>query len=413
MTIKKWKIYLLISLLISVVSCKKPATSITSQPIPFTPLPQYMKGIENPVNSWFFQIPSSPEQKGNIIPIQSDVDGNVFFIGRDGNFYSLNAQGELRWKKEGNFQPALNLLDEKTILTFRGDIKLYNLDGSVKSIWMQTGLGFQGPDGYIYTTLPTQEKQVFTFCSLDSLGDLRWKAPYQVKYGGTTRLNGMCFDNENHVYFFLEDISEDQNFSDISLFSFASDGTPRWKKSFPNHQITGFPFNQVFQSFVMFPLYSIIDETVQPDRSKWLVGLNPNGDEIWRKEEPRNGVYPVPFQISPNNQIITGLSSSAEGVSYVTSYNELGEVIWERKLVGSEISPILVDAENHVYIAAGGMTGDRYLYAFYSDGTTKWKLKIPSPLGTEVETMYLGLDQSIYLTLKGKNIIFKVSQVVP
>jgi outer membrane protein assembly factor BamB len=88
-------------------------------------------------------------------------------------------------------------------------------------------------------------------------------------------------------------------------------------------------------------------------------------------------------------------------------------VIWERKLVGRDISPIQVDRDNHVYIAAGGMNGDRYLYAFYPDGTTKWKLKIPSPLGTKVETLYLGNDRSLYLTLLDKNSLFKISQANP
>jgi len=413
MSFKKWNAILIITLLVSAVSCKKPTITITSEPIPFTLLPQFVQGIENPKNSWFFQTPVSQDDKGLTIAIQSDVDGNVYFIGRDRQFYSLNPEGVLRWKKEGNFQSVLRMVDNTTLLTIRDDIRLYNLDGSVKSIWMETGTGFQGPDGYIYTILPSEEKKMLVFASLDARGDIRWKAPYEVKYGGNILVDGIWFDDEDNVYYFVEDISEDKKFIDVSLFSFTSTGAPRWKKNFPNNKTLGFPFNQVFQSFVMFPLYSVKEEVIQKENSKWLVGLNRNGDEIWRKEEKREGVYSVPFQICPNGQFVTALSSIWEGVTFVSSYNNLGEIIWERKLVGSEVSPILIDQENHTYIAAGGMTGDRYLYAFYPDGTTKWKIKIPSPLSTEVETMYLGNDQSIYLALKGKNILFKVSQAVP
>ncbi|MCE5223050.1 hypothetical protein LLG10_02520 [bacterium] len=413
MSFKKCNVILMTTLLLAAVSCKKPAITITSEPIPFTPLPQFVQGIENPENSWFFQIPSSQDEKGLYIPIQSDSDGNVYFIGRDQHFYSLNPKGTLQWSKEGAFQPVLRMVDNKTLLTMLDAIRLYNLDGSVKSIWMETGTCFLGPDGYIYTTLPSQEKKELIFSSLDARGNLRWKAPYQVKYGGHILIDGLWFDDENNVYYFVEDISEDKKFTDVSLFSFTSNGIPRWKKNFPSNKTLGFPFNQTFQSYVMFPLYSVKEETIQMENSKWLIGLNRNGDEIWRKEEKRAGIYSVPFQVCPNGQFVTALSSIKEGVTFVSSYNNLGEVIWERKLIGSEISPILADQENHTYIAAGGMSGDRYLYAFNPDGSTKWKIKIPTPLSTEVETMYLGNDQSIYLTLKGKNIIYKVSQAVP
>ena len=96
MSFKKWNAFLLITLLLAAVSCKKPAVTFTSEPIPFTPLPQFVQGIENPENSWFFQIPDSQDEKGLFIPIQSDSDGNVYFIGRDRQFYSLNPEGTLQ-----------------------------------------------------------------------------------------------------------------------------------------------------------------------------------------------------------------------------------------------------------------------------------------------------------------------------
>lgn len=406
-------VLLLLVMMVTCLSCKKPSATITSQPIPFSSLPRYAQGIDQPENSWFFQIPSSQNQPNKSISLQSDPEGNVFFISRDQLFYSLSQTGELRWKKEGGFRPLLCLADSNSLMTYRDDIKLYNRDGNIKSIWIETGETFLGPDGCIYTTLPSEDNKMIIFSSLDSQGDLRWKAPYQVRYGGSVVVHGVWFDTDNNVYFFVEDTSEDKKFYDITLFSFSATGTPRWKKNFPNHKTAGFPFNQVFQSFIMLPLHTISDEEIQPNKSKWLVGLNQNGDEIWRKEENRDGLYPVPFQTCPNGQVITALSSMEEDASYVTSYNHLGEVIWERKLVGRDISPIQVDRDNHVYIAAGGMNGDRYLYAFYPDGTTKWKLKIPSPLGTKVETLYLGNDRSLYLTLLDKNSLFKISQANP
>lgn len=417
MRFKNWKIAFFIILLVFAWSCKGSEKKVTTHPTPFIPLTKAQAGIESPQNSWFYQWPETQQESTLTIPIQSDTAGNVYFIGRDQYFYSLNPKGELRWKKGSEFSPFLIVPDKNTILTMRGrNIRLFDMEGSIKGIWQETYIPYLGPDGYIYTLLSGNEAlQTIEFASLDSNGELRWSITHGLKNTSLSYCNSVWFDKQNNVYFLINHTSEVPQTSQLVLYSFTSDGLARWKKSFPeNIQIQYLQESQIIQSYMLFSL-SREQQTDNAETSVQynIIALDVDGNEIWRKEEKRNGIFSVPFRIGENNRTISAFSSSEEDIAFLKATNDKGETMWERKLSSKEVSPVVIDKENHIYITSGGSTGDRYLYAFYPDGTTKWKIKLPTPLATKVESMVLGYDKSIYLTLVGKNILYRVSQQVP
>lgn len=417
MTIKNWKATVLIIFLVLIWSCKGTDIKLTSHPTPFIPLSRAIAGIESPENSWYYQWAESPQDSEFIIPLQTDTEGNVYFIGREGDFYSLNPNGELRWKKGSEFSPFLIIPDKNTILTMRGrNIRLFDTDGSIKGIWRETYIPYLSPDGYIYTLLSGNEAmESIEFACLDSNGEFRWKLSHGLQENTISYCNSVWFDKQNNVYYLINHTSENQLTTQLVLYSFTSDGLARWKKSFPENVTAQYlQDSQTIQSYMLFSLSSIpAEEKTGLNTPQYLIALDIDGNELWRKQESRAGVFSVPFRIGENNRVISAFSSSEEDATYLKATNEQGEAIWERKLTSHEVSPVVIDKENHIYVATGGSIGDRYLYAFYPDGTTKWKIKLPTPLSTKVESMLLGHDKSLYLTLVGKNLLFRVSQQNP
>lgn len=424
-------VLIVILLLSSLVfyNLEKPSKSGNDTSSLFVKMDYYQKGIDQPANGWQFTWKEGYDKDiGVYSNLSVDDEGNCYFCGWNDYLYAVSSKGVLKWYKKA-FTSSVQVTKDGFIIT---DKNLFDRDGNL--LRKLNGISFTlGNDGLLYSVdlkfnLLQMAGDLFTkkskallpnavyLIAIDKNNNkkISYKIPEQLMVCSFD--NRIFFDTNSNIYYLLSDFKESKGC--YYLFSLNHQGTLRWYKKLPDNVIIDFIPNGVTISNTILIAYDEANRSndfgalweERRNKPKHLIALSSStGEELWNYDISDWGYLNTSYAIGTDYRFYFAFSAKEETILY--AFSESGKPLWNRNIVCGESTPPLVDSDNHVYIGVGsGGEFERYLYAFYSDGKTKWKLKQPYAHAEFDHSLVLGPNQTIYYCTNNQNIIYTVKE---
>lgn len=408
---------------------EKPLKRVNDTSSLFVKMDSYQKGINQPVNGWQFTWKEGYDKDiGVYSNLSVDDEGNCYFCGWNNYLYAVSSKGILKWNKKA-FISTVEATKDGFIIT---DKSLFDNDGSL--LRKLNGMSFTlGNDGLLYgvdlkfnllqltgdlfakkseALLP---KAVYLIAvDKNNNKKISYKIPEQLMVSSFR--NRVFFDTNSNIYYLLSDFKESEE--RYYLFSLNSQGSLRWYKKLPDNVIIDFTPNGATISNTILIAY---DEANNSDdygalweerrnKPKHLIALSTStGEELWNYDISDWGYLNTSYAVGTDYRFYFAFSAEKETILH--AFSESGKLLWRRNIVCGECTSPIVDSDNHVYIGVGsGGEFERYLYSFYPDGKTKWKLKQPNAHAAFDHSLVLGPNQTIYYCTENQNIIYTVKE---
>lgn len=408
--------------------------------VPFTPITFDLEGIDQPKHAWTYHWPEDYDKTLEaMVSPQVDSHGNVYILGMNYYLYALNSSGERLWEKENCLTSLVPSL-EGVLTETPGRQTLFDVNGTTK--WSDSRFGdnfFLAPDGYLVG------ESFGGILSYDSKGKLRWHLSLEDETYKSFFFETCFFDTQSNGYFLFtspprvppEMGKSMQYVYHTLLFSVSSQGELRWKKVVATERQFLENFIPSKESLVkdtfLLAFHQAEDEKPpevwtedwsRESFSRWwdAKGINPktikafntDGEELWQLEESRQGYNDLGYAIDQDNNFFFSFNErdistpSWELISgHLMMVSKEGKLAWSKAMEGQFETAPLLDKNNHIYI--GLQTDDSNLFAFYPDGTEKWRMKV-EVLNQYLHSLTFGPKRSLYFTSRLQSLLFCVRE---
>ncbi len=324
-----------------------------------------------------------------------DADGNLFFSSDDGFFYSIDPDGNLRWRYNiGNFKGSgvNDLYDSTPLLDSDGNVYvgsdssfLYSFTNSGASRW-STPVDAMGElrsspvmdeNGIIYIGSQEQRGSGSMYAYYSSNGTLLWRYRVQADFV----ISSPALDLDGNVVF---------GTSGYSLVCLYPNGTLNWEKSMKG---------SIVSSPSIDPSGNIYVGSYSPQGALgvlWSHGSS--GTHRWSCSNFLDVIYSSPA-IGPDGTIYIGCDDKA---LYAIKGTD-GTFKWAYHTKGKIISSPAVDSDGVIYVGSE----DKCLYSIDPDGNLRWKYTTggmihSSPSIGSDGRVYVGSDDgNLYSFFKG------------
>jgi len=392
----------------------------------------FPEGINQPVNGWQFMWKEDYDKYiGVLSNLSVDEEGNCYFCGWNGYLYAVSSKGVLKWSKKTLFSTFSTVQVTKDGFII-ADNYLFNKEGNLLRKLDVTSFAI-GNDGLLHgisltfnsyslifdllsqkSTLYETEAVYLVAVDKNKNRKINYKIPIQLN--ASSFYNRIFFDTRSNIYYLLLDFKESEE--RYYLFSLTSQGLLRWYKKLPDNLIIDFIPNGVIVSDAIL----IACDEANPsndffrsweekrNKPKHLKALSTSsGEELWNYDIFNKGYFDTSYAVGADYRFYAAFS--AEDTTVLYAFLENGKLLWKRSIICPESTSPVVDSDNHVYIGVGsGGEFERYIYSFYPDGKTKWKLKQPNAHAAFDHSLVLGPNQTIYYCTENQNIIYTVKK---
>ncbi len=299
-------------------------------------------------------------------PAVIDKDGILYVSSDVEEFHAIYPNGTRKWKQDlmglSGYVPAIS--SDGTIYVGTGDrFHAFNPDGTIKWI-LNKDKRFSGhpvisPDGLIY--VGTGDGYLYV---LYPNGTIKWD--YKID----SPVRAPALDNDGNVYF---------TSYNKKLYCLGSDGTFKWKFT-------------ALDIFYNGPVISEDGTIYIAPCTLWIQAVNPDGTEKWKTMLEHGGQNPA---IAPDGTLI--ISGEAPFISALDPVD--GSIIWSHQFQQKRehTTSSVIGSDGTIYFACS-----EYIYAYYLDGTMKWKTRLTSDLPYEGINTFsdpiIGQDGTVYLT---------------
>jgi hypothetical protein len=418
------------------LSTMPPSLHIDRGPfVPFTHVEDEIPSIDNPVQSWTYHWPEDYDRVLEAItePLV-DKDGNVYFLGKNDYFYSIDTNGELIWNDKGYKEPIV--VAEEGIVA-KNYIKNLNLTDLEKNLKWSTKVCFDGYQDSLYLA-PNGYLVYLDFgniVGLDSQGKTMWV--YKNIFVADN-----CFFDENsnayitYSYSYNEKSSKykegEDNF-EYFMMSISPEGELRWRQSIcsdRNYIDTFTPkdnrINDVF--LLAYSTSSIVLE----DHTKWtdwyqglrqspkvIKAFNTDGEELWQMREERNGLYRTQYTVGSDNQLYFSFNSSFDDPKEPSSsppldnlmcVSKTGEIIWDIPFKEDITTAPSLDSEGNIYVGIMSSHFHNHIYSFFPDGTSRWVLNDIDVASEFKSNLILSPKGKIHFTTVNQSLLFCIEE---
>jgi len=409
--------------------------------VPFTPITFDLEGIDQPKHAWTYHWPEDYDRTLEaMVSLQVDSHGNVYILGRNFYFYALNSSGERLWGKKNFFQRSFVLCDEGVIADSMSGLRLLDLKGQTKSYYPRgTSDFYLAPDGFIVGEVLTG------LVSYDAKGKLRWHMPFDEDQYDYLHLEGYFFDTQSNGYYIFNasvpetpEMKKNMQWEHHTLImSVSSDGKLRWKKVLSTKRQFLEEFLPTKESLVEDtfllafhqaeqeePPEEMTQEWYESSWGRWydakgvkpktIKAFNTDGEELWQVEETRLGLHDLDYAIDQENNFYFAYNEQDASTPYwelisghLMKVSKEGKLLWSKAMEGQFETAPLLDKNKHIYI--GLQTDDSNLFAFYPDGTEKWRMKV-EVLNQYLHSLTFGPKRSLYFTSSLQSLLFCVRE---
>jgi len=322
-------------------------------------------------------------------------------------------------------------------------IKLLDFDGN--ELWkrdIEVGDLFLAPDGFLVGNARGR------LLSFDAKGKLRWNLrilPPDGEEYDHFLFRDCFFDVESNGYFIYHASkpvgNENKEYTDYEyhsvLVSVSPAGEIRWKKKVSEgitlldkflptreslvkdtfllafHEIEGEKSSETWIQERQYESNSRWFQ-VRGENSKIIKAFNTNGEELWQKEETRQGYHDLGYAIDQYNNFYFSFperllddGSWSFLSAHLMSWSKEGDLRWSTAIPYLIETPPLLDKRQHLYI--GVEEGDTNLMAFFPDGSEKWRSKV-DVLYRYWHSLTFGPDRSLYFTSQDQSLLFCVRE---
>ena len=373
----------------------------------FTIIHHERPSINHPVIAWTYH------QSEDDIRISSmtnspliDQHGYLYFIDR-GTIKSLDAEGQLRFEKEGFFSGENSFLIAKEGIIARSRNKVVLMDHQGSLLW-EVEVGWI--DGLFLS--PKGSLIVFSYdqaIALDAKGNTKWTLGLSEDL---FFYDQYFFDTEGNGYFFFSIIDKETyipeegcyDFDDY-LISISPEGQLRWKNLLTQDRnlISRFvPSNHLIKDTFLLAYYqnTYLHQDEGPIK---IIAYDTQGNEAWETIIDQSVLS---YAVNQSNQFYIAFNDQAESKAHLRCYSSNGDELWGTTLEGRVTSSPGVDDQDHIYI---GVINNKssYLCAFDNQGNEQWNLLVDRFMGLAHPPL-LDPFRGLYLTASAKTLIFYV-----
>ncbi len=397
-------------------------------PGPYTPfnlLSWEKEGIDRPYIAWSHQW--SEDYRFISSDIAVDEKGHSYWLEKKMNLYALDENGEPKWNIDSYKNPLLVASDGiVTKKVMPGKMQFIGFDGELIFDFQRSANDAAfAPNGFLIC---------YTYnglYSVDANGKLMWHTYIEEEGYNLFLLKDMFFDREANGYYLFDALRSGKKLTqkdgfDSYLVSLSPEGDIRWSKVLSKYEtmLSSFVPNNdslVKDTFLLAFSNALMDEdldgiyTARDSLSKHIVAYNTLGEELWEIEEYRSGSFDKGYAIGSDGRfyvVFDGKDLDKDDyfsipMGWLTCLSNDGEKLWSVAMEGSIGTSPVLDNENHIYL---GVHKDlNNLYAFYPDGTEKWRLG-DNYFYSFQEPIVLGPHRSLYIASKYMSVIFCVKE---